>query len=188
MDERYRKMTDFLVGLGTDKVEHSGRTFLAHLIGVHRDLESWGCDHEICRAGMFHSIYGTEPFQKFKVPLEQRGEVRELIGERAERLAYLNCAMTRATFDESIEKDEGPYTMVDRFTGDTVELSPQEFEDLATVHLCDWLEQVERDQAWDRRRKGFRRLADMLSGVAKESYERVFTREPQATVSAGSAS
>ena len=78
--------------------------------------------------------------------------------------------------------------MVDRFTGDTVELSPQEFEDLATVHLCDWLEQVERDQAWDRRRKGFRRLADMLSGVAKESYERVFTREPQATVSAGSAS
>ena len=49
MDERYRKMTDFLVGLGTDKVEHSGRTFLAHLIGVHRDLESWGRGHEICR-------------------------------------------------------------------------------------------------------------------------------------------
>ena len=188
MDERYREMTDFLVGLGTNKVAHSGKTFLAHLIGVHRDLESWGCDHEVCRAGMFHSIYGTEPFQKFKIPLEQRGDVRELIGERAERLAYLNCAMTRATFDASIEKDEGPYTMVDRFTGETVELSPREFEDLSTVHLCDWLEQVGRDQAWDRRRKGFQRLANMLSGVAKKSYERVFAHEPQAIVSAGSAS
>ena len=38
MDERYRQMTDFLVGLGTDKVSHSGKTFLAHLIGVYHDL------------------------------------------------------------------------------------------------------------------------------------------------------
>ena len=188
MDERYRNMTDFLVSLGTDKVEHSGKTFLAHLIGVHRDLESWGCDHEVCRAGMFHSIYGTEPFQKFKVPLERRGEVRELIGERAERLAYLNCSMTRATFDESTQQDEGPYTMVDRFTGETVELSPQDFNDLSTVHVCDWLEQVERDQAWDHRRNGFRRLAGMLSGVAEESYKRVFAREPKNAVPAAQAS
>ena len=185
MDERYRNMTDFLVALGTDKVEHSGKTFLGHLIGVHRDLKSWGCDHEVCRAGMFHSIYGTEPFQKFKIPLEQRGEMQELIGERAERLAYLNCAMTRATFDASVEKGEGPYTMVDRFTGETVELSPQEFHDLSTVHLCDWLEQVERDQGWERRRRGFRRLAELLSGVAKDSYERVFAREPKTAVPAG---
>ena len=187
MDERYRQMTDFLVGLGTGKVSHSGKTFLAHLIGVHRDLESWGCDHEVCRAGMFHSIYGTEPFQKFKVPLEQRGDVRELIGERAERLAYLNCAMSRATFDESVEKDEGPYTMVDRFTGERVEFSPQEFQDLLTMHLCDWLEQVERYGKWDSRRVAFRRMAEMLSGVALESYDEVFSREPrvEATVSVG---
>ncbi len=186
MDERYREMTDFLVGLGIDKVAHSGKTFLAHLLGVYRDLESWGCDYEVCRAGMFHSLYGTEPFQEFKLPLERRSEVRELIGERAERLVYLNCSMTRATFDESIEKDEGPYTMVDRFTGQEVEFSTQDFTDLATVHLCDWLEQVVRHDAWDRRRRGFRRLADLLSGVAKESYERVFALEAQTSMSAES--
>ena len=41
---------------------------------------------------MFHSIYGTEKFQGFTLPLERRAEVRALIGDRAERLAYLNCA------------------------------------------------------------------------------------------------
>jgi hypothetical protein len=178
MDEQYRAMVDFLVAEGTDKVPHTQKSFLAHLIGVYRDLEAWGYGKHVCRAGLFHSIYGTEPFQEFKLSLERRGEVRELIGERAERLAYLNSAMTRTTFDEAIQQDEGPHTMVDRFTGAEVEFTPDEFEDLCTVHLCDWLEQVERYEEWGSRRAAFRRLAEMLGGVAMESYEKVFAREP----------
>ena len=187
MDDKYRRMVDFLVAEGTDKVAHTEKSFLAHLIGVYTDLEKWGCEPAVCRAGMFHSIYGTEPFQGFKLGLERRGEVRTLIGEYAERLAYLNSAMTRTTFDETIERDEGPHSMVDRFTGERVEFSPQEFQDLLTMHLCDWLEQVERYGKWDSRRVAFRRMAEMLSGVALESYDEVFSREPrvEATVSAG---
>ena len=71
-------------------------TYLAHGAGVYRDLKSWGCSQELCDAGMFHSIYGTELFQDFTLPLERRGEVRNLIGERAERLVYLNCCLLRA--------------------------------------------------------------------------------------------
>ena len=53
MDPKYREMVDFLVGLGTDSVPHSGdHGFLAHLIGVFKDLEGWGCDQDVCRAGM----------------------------------------------------------------------------------------------------------------------------------------
>jgi len=95
MDEKYRRMVDFLVAEGTGKVAHTEKSFLAHLIGVYTDLEQWGCEPAVCRAGMFHSIYGTEPFQDFKLELARRGDVRELIGEHAERLAYLNSAMTR---------------------------------------------------------------------------------------------
>jgi len=186
MDEQYRVMVDFLVAEGTGKVSHTKKSFLAHLIGVYRDLEAWGCERDVCRAGMFHSIYGTEPFQGFKLPLERRGEVRALIGERAERLAYLNSAMTRATFDATIQQDEDPHKMVDRFTGNEVELAPADFKDLCTVHLCDWLEQVERYESWDNRRNAFRRLAEMLSGVGMESYERVCAREPKPSLSAGS--
>src|SRR5947207_3295271 len=86
MDPNYRPMIDFLRGLGTEDVPHSGdKGFLAHLIGVFNDLNAWGCDRDLCRAGLFHSIYGTELFRKFSLPLERRAEVRALIGERAER-------------------------------------------------------------------------------------------------------
>ena len=35
------QMTDFLVGLGTTDVEHTGHGFLAHLIGVYKDRASF---------------------------------------------------------------------------------------------------------------------------------------------------
>ena len=68
----FKQLTDFLVELGTDKVPHTNEVFLAHLIAVHRDLKVWGCDEELCRAGMFHSIYGTQKFQGFKLPVGAR--------------------------------------------------------------------------------------------------------------------
>lgn len=187
MDKQYRPMVDFLVAEGTDKVPHSSTNFLAHLIGVYTDLGKWGCHEAVCRAGMFHSIYGTEPFQDFKLGLGRRGEVRELIGERAERLAYLNSAMTRTTFDETVRQGSGPHSMIDRFTGQRVTFSPQEFEDLMTVQLCDWLEQVERYGEWDSRRAAFRRIAERLGGIALHSYDEVFAREPRASVTAPAA-
>src|SRR5262249_27947404 len=99
MESSYKQLTDFLLSVGAEAVEHSNKSYLAHLIGVYRDMKDAGCTEELCRAGMFHSIYGTELFQRFALPLERRAEVRALIGERAERLAYLNCVMDRATFD-----------------------------------------------------------------------------------------
>lgn len=174
MDSDDRSLTDFLVGLGTDSVPHTGeKGFLAHLIGVHRDLESWGCERDVCRAGMFHSIYGTELFQKFCLPLDRRDEVRQLIGERAERLAFVNCMMDRASFDRLI-LSRGPYRITDRVSGTILELDEQDFHDLCVVHLCDWLEQVPRSQQWDYRRESYRNLAERLGGIAKESFDRVY--------------
>ena len=174
MDKDWKRLTDFLVGLGTEQVGHTSKSYLAHLIGVYRYMEERGCGEELCRAGMFHSIYGTELFQRFALPLERRPDVRALIGERAERLAYLNCAMDRASFDRAAAREEGPYRFRDRLTGAEVELSGEDFDDLCRVHLYDWLEQVPRSRWWDYRRAGYRRLAERLGGVAQESYDRVF--------------
>ncbi len=119
----FTQLTDFLVALGTDKVPHTNEVFLAHLIGVYRDLESWGCDEVVCGAGMFHSIYGTEKFQKFSLPVERRPEVLALIGERAERLAYANSAMDRASFDRAAEGSGEAYHIADRITGGEIVLN-----------------------------------------------------------------
>lgn len=181
MDPNYRAMIDFLRGLGTEEVPHSGdKGFLAHLIGVFRDLEAWSCDRDVCRAGLFHSIYGTELFRRWSLPLARRGEVRALIGERAERLVFANCMMDRSTFDALLESD-GPYRMRNRETGETIELSREDYDDLVRVHLCDWLEQVPRSQRWDYRRDAIRCMAQRLGGVAQESYERVYARAPAAS-------
>jgi hypothetical protein len=181
MNTDMKKLTDFLVGLGVEKVGHTGKTYLAHLIGVYRLMAAQGCDTDVCAAGMFHSIYGTEAFQGFKLELEQRPEVRSLIGERAERLAYLNCAMDRASFDRAVAKGDAPYHITDRLTGQRVELSPDDFDDLCRVHLYDWLEQVPRSRfGWGYRRAGYRGMAERLGPTAREAYDRVFAGEPAA--------
>lgn len=178
MDSDDRRMVDFLVGLGTDSVPHTGeKGFLAHLIGVYRDLESWGCDRDVCRAGLFHSIYGTQLFQQFCLPLDRRGEVRQLIGERAEGLAFVNCVMDRPSFDRLIPS-HGPYRIIDRLSGETIELNKHDFDDLCVVHLCDWLEQVPRSLQWDYRRHAYQDLSERLGGIARESFNRVYALSP----------
>jgi hypothetical protein len=179
MAATYDELIDFLNGLSTERVAHTEGTLLGHLIKVYRDLKAWGCDELVCRAGMFHSIYGTEKFQKFSLPLSRRDDVRQLIGERAERLAFVNCVMDRASFDRAAQQDAGPYSILDRLTQNQIELSEEDFGDVCRVHLCDWLEQVPRCKQWDYRRQSYERLAARLGGVALNSYDSVFAACPK---------
>jgi hypothetical protein len=103
--------------------------------------------------------------------------VRALIGDRAERLAYLNCAMDRASFDRAVGQDAGPYRFRDRFTDQTVELAEADFADLCRIHLYDWLEQLPRCRRWDYRRQAYRRMAERVGGPAPAAYQRVFAAE-----------
>ena len=175
-----KQLTDFLIALGIDKLPHSGKSYLAHLIAVKRDLQSWGCEEDVCLAGMFHSIYGTEMFQGFTLPLERREALRALIGPRAERLAYLNCAMDRTSFDENLlgenaPTNEGPFLVRDRIADEPFELARRDFDDLCRVHLCDWLEQVSRSGMWDYREKSYAAIAARLGGVAEDAHRRVYS-------------
>src|SRR5581483_7506036 len=107
-------------------------------------MQSAGCDEELCRAGLFHSIYGTEKFQGFKLPLSRRAELVELIGRRAEQLAFWNCYMDRSSLDQSLGQLDEPYLLRHRETGEMMRLTRRELDDLCAVHLFDWLEQAPR--------------------------------------------
>ena len=170
----FKELTDYFQQVGASDVGHTDKTYLAHGIGVRNDLKQWGCDDDVANAGLFHSIYGTERFQGFALPLEKRGEVQSLIGERAEWLAWLNCAMDRSHFDRAARQDSGPYHVLNRFTGEEVDVSDQDFEDLCVIHLCDWLEQVPRSKDWTYRRASYRNLAERMGGVGLESFDRVY--------------
>lgn len=68
MEAGVKRLTDFLVDLGIEKVEHTQKTYLGHLIAVHRLMRDEGCDDVLCRAGMFHSIYGTPSLSRREPP------------------------------------------------------------------------------------------------------------------------
>ena len=174
-----KPLTDYLVGIGVDDIEHTDKSYLAHLIAVCRGLDRWGCEEHVCLAGLFHSIYGTELFQGFTLPFEKRDEVRKLIGERAEHLAWINCVLDRAVFDNSHTQTEGPWQMRNRLNGEPIVMDETEFNKLSVMHLWDWLEQVERWNNWDYRRAGYRALAERLGGFYLEQYDAVFAREPK---------
>jgi hypothetical protein len=173
----YRQLADYLVNLGIDEVPHTTKNYLAHLIALYNMMKSEGCSEELCRAGMFHSIYGTERFQRFALPLEKRREVRELIGLRAEHLAYWNCAMDRVSFDRAVSQALPPHRVRDRITGEDVELSSDDFDHLCMIHLYDWLEQVPRSKDWDYRREAYRQMAERLGGPVLNKYAEVFADE-----------
>ncbi len=177
MENRLKPLTDFLTRVGVGQVAHTHKTYLGHLVAVYRLMESQGCTEEACRAGMFHSIYGTQRFQGFKLPLDHRPEIRDLIGERAERLAYINCAMDRASFDRAVQQAGPPYLILDRLSSEVVSLSRADFDDLCRVHLYDWLEQVPRAREWDYRRGAYRLMAERLGPAAVAAYEQVYAAE-----------
>lgn len=174
----FKDLTDYIISIGAADLAHTEKTYLAHNIGVYNDMKAWACSEEMCHAGLFHSIYGTQGFQGFTLPLDRQPELQSLIGAHAEKIAFLNCFMDRASLDAQLEQPEGPYVIVHRETGEGIELNKTEYDDLARLHLCDWLEQVERSQDWDNRREGYRKMAERLGGVALASYKEVFGHEP----------
>ncbi|MDE2746894.1 MAG: hypothetical protein OXI41_13040 [Chloroflexota bacterium] len=186
------ELLDFLYSLGTAEIDHTGHDFLTHLRAVHDLLAEHDAGDELAAAGLFHSIYGTERFQDFCLPLDRRQQVGDLIGERAERIAWLNCIMDRSTFDSAVSaalSGEIDLAISDRDGNPPIELTIDQLRDLATVHLFDWLEQVERSEfGWGYRRVAYREMAQLLGPEVEALYDEVFTREPSESAQAAAGS
>lgn len=179
MPADFKQLTAFLCDLGIENVAHTQKNYLAHLVNVYHLMRNSGQRDELCRAGLFHSIYGTEKFQGYKLPLERRVDLAALIGEPAEHLAYWNCLMDRASFDGHLSQSDGPYHILNRETGETMELTGDEYDDLCAVHLFDWLEQAARSRfGWDYRRDAYLKMAERLGPAAVEARQRVYAAEP----------
>jgi len=89
------KHVDFLVRLGANRKSHSGRSLLDHLQGTERLLMAWDREPDVCVAGLFHSIYGTNTFHFRSLSLNERAHLIELIGPCAEQLVHLFCTSSR---------------------------------------------------------------------------------------------
>jgi hypothetical protein len=93
----FEKEIAFLKVIGADEMPHSGRTLLEHLIGVTSLLKQLGRDETEQKAGLFHSIYGTEYYKHSKKLKIERQEIIDLIGEESENLVNIFCNTNNRT-------------------------------------------------------------------------------------------
>lgn len=85
--EELRRLVSFLRDAGADRVSHSNRNLLDHLTGTYAILKRWGCDADVCKAGLFHSVFGTASFSYSLIPEIRSNAIEELIGERSLQIA-----------------------------------------------------------------------------------------------------
>jgi hypothetical protein len=129
-----RRHLDFLIRNGASKAPHRDRSLLDHLWGTYRLLQERGADEDLCLAGLFHSVYGTNLYE-ISLPV-RREEVREIIGERAERLAWLFSVLKRP----DCWQVEGPRRPT--ADGGSIEVAPEDLRDLRIVARANNAEQM----------------------------------------------
>jgi len=113
-DEEFRKMflplIKYLKEVGCDKQKHSNgtRNLLHHLVSVSALLSERGSSDDLCKAGLFHSIYGTAHFKHKTVSLDERYKIKELIGEWAETLVYEFCMLPKDRKSSIMKLEDAP--------------------------------------------------------------------------------
>jgi len=166
-------------------LDHTGTAaFDEHLKGVQAVLRYWESPPYVTSAGLFHSIYGTEGFQGFSLPLSERKAIQDLIGEKAESLCFHFCMIDRSTFDETVFAWDGPVDSAQMFHMKSrpelgrfdIVMNRDQWLDFMELTLADWLEQVEgaamkpsdlfkwnTGEAYAYRRLAYRKMSEILS-------------------------
>lgn len=151
---------------------HSGATLLGHLIGTYELLASWQCRQELCDAGLFHSLYGTEAYPTALVAAGHRARLRALIGTPAEELVWTFCDMSLEYFTLALtQAGESPRAIAGQRAGAMHRLDYPSFRDLCHLAAANLIEQHDRIRA-DRRpdlRNQLTRLAAHVSHSAAQA-------------------
>lgn len=204
-----QQLLDYISSVIPEALAHTGSTaFDHHLQGVQLILRHWNASSALCDAGLFHSIYGTEGFQGFKLSLAHRKTIQELIGKEAERLVWIFCMLDRYSLDQSlyvlddISQSQRRFELLSRpelGRFPIVLRDEEEWLDFIELTLADWLEQVEgaaekknplfeweKGEAWSYRRLAYAKMADILAErrgltIARETLNAIYAMEPEVT-------
>jgi len=80
-------ISNFITNYAKD-MKHCDRSFLDHLINTYNILKKLNQKEDVCLAGLFHSVYGTEEFKIKNMLLPTRAEIQNIIGIYSESLVY----------------------------------------------------------------------------------------------------
>lgn len=132
-----------LAQLGAAAVPHLAGSLLEHLEGTERVLRSWGAPEHVCRAGLFHAIYGTDGFPSMLADVGARERCQQLLGLDAERLVYLFCACDRRRYYPRLGSSE-ECRFPDRFSGEEYTISAEDCRALFEMVVANELDLAAR--------------------------------------------
>lgn len=110
----------------TKDLQHLNKSLFEHLLNTNSLLVRNGYNRDVCAAGLFHSIYGTPSYHAVRDKNISRDEVRELIGEYAEKLVHTYCNINGRT---------------EYFLDDSTPLGIQERHDLILIEIANCIDQ-----------------------------------------------
>lgn len=167
----FNKKIEFLVEQGSLNKQHTSGDLLTHLISTYLILESWRCDDHVCFAGLFHSIYGTETYPLNTVRYDQRNRIKDQIGDEGEALVFYFSCMEKKSFYDNFSNLEMPSKLVNRFTGELINIELSTLIELAHISLANWLDQrasLPREY-WFKRASEFKEMKEHLNIGAQTS-------------------
>lgn len=169
-----------LAELGAEELQHINGSLLSHLQGTFDLLKTWGNREGLCKAGLYHAVYGTFAFERSLVDLKKRERIAALIGAEAERIVYYYGACDRDYFYPRIGRVDEP-NFLNRFTGQFENISRQMVRDLLELTLANELEIIKKDDAFLAERRVryeslFDRFEPFVSANGFKEYKRVFKK------------
>ncbi len=126
-------------------VRHGGQSLEQHLFNTFHILTAWRQPARVRYAGLVHSAYSTDLFSHPMFGMNERDQVGALVGETAERLAYLFCTIDRRELLSAVRASayeaRDTFELRNRLNGPAVHLTSAEAGDLLTVYMANAAEQ-----------------------------------------------
>lgn len=142
-----RRAFALLEEIGARDIDHPRGTLAGHLKGTYDVLTEWCCERDVCLAGLYHSVYGTDVFETVALAPDARDKVAAAIGVEAEGLAFLYCALARESLYKNLRDGGPPYAVSSRFDGSDLPLSRDEYAGLLTIDFANRIEQMPHSRA-----------------------------------------
>ena len=110
------------------------------MLGVAAILLDWQCDADVCRAGLFHSVYGTATYRSALFDERERDLLRRALGEPAERLVWLFSVVRFSEVYRQASEDH--YLARRRDAEEPLPLSIEDISALNVMALANMIEQA----------------------------------------------
>jgi len=168
---------DELLNIGVG-VNHINGSLIDHLQGTHLLLHSWGASDELCRAGLYHALYGTSGFDNHLISHYERSKAQAILGVNAEQIIYTYCACDRDFFWPQIGIKSSPI-FLNRFTKQQYQLTLEELQQFCELTVANELE-IARDNKDFIKKYGeslnklFDRMKPFISRQASSYQEEIF--------------